>query len=67
MDRQRNAGSVGVWALSSKASLNVGIYDPGTKAASEREEGLVEIALELPHELPGGDLGVAEADVRMNY
>lgn len=34
-------------------------------AASERTEGLVEIALELPHELPGGDEAIELGGVRV--
>ena len=34
-------------------------------AASEREQGLVEIALELPHELPGGAAAVELGGVRL--
>ena len=34
-------------------------------AASEPEEGLVEIALELPHELPGGAAAIEIGGVRL--
>ncbi len=34
-------------------------------AASEREQGLVEIALELPHELPGGAAAIELGGVRL--
>ena len=34
-------------------------------AASERAEGLVEIALELPHELPGGREAIELGGVRV--
>jgi hypothetical protein len=35
------------------------------KAANERAEGLVEIAVELPHELPGGGEAIRLGGVRV--